>query len=215
MSDTATTLMLTPGLTSWFHLPARSSGKNAAAVHDDAETRQQIKAVLREQAVRRSDLNLPAGQDSVTDRDADLDVLVDACIEISRSAPGVETFLATGLPATDPILATLRVTPQLRDDPDYLFEVAGALDPGSVRPPTVETLPAEFDDGISVLRLDDLPGESIVASLTVARRAWEHDIVVAVRTFDLGIIPEAADAILELLGSVRPVVPQPAVPVAS
>ncbi len=116
-------------------------------------------------------------------------------------------FLATVLPAAEAVLATVDVVEPLRDDLGYLLEVASARSPDIMGRPVLETLPPELADGIAVRRYDALPDGGVAATITFARRAWDHDIVVGLRTRDLGIVPACYTAMAHLLGAVGPCEP--------
>lgn len=60
---------------------------------------------------------------------------------------------------------------------------------------------------MSVLRFDEMPNGTLLAALTFVRRAWERDVLVALCTTEIGVIPFAYEALCDLLAAVQPIQP--------
>lgn len=187
-----TSFVLQGGLRTWMHVPSRPAPASLALV------RRQVGAVLAAQRTRTG------GPATSTDDPAALAASVDACLAAAAGARQESVLLATGLPAREAVLAAVAVAEPLEDDPEYLLGIAGAREDDVMGRPVVEGLPADLQDGVSVLRYDEIPGGTLMASLVLARRAWQHDVVVTLRTTELQVVPFCRPSLLELLAAVQP-----------
>lgn len=181
------------GLRRWLHVP--SSFPTPA---HRARVQREVPAVLTAQRTRTGGPAPSAADPGV------LAASVDACLATAATAQQETVLLATSLPARGAVLAAVGVARPLDENPDYLLRVAGARPDGALGRPAVQGLPVHLQDGVSVLRYDELPGGALMASTVLARRAWQHDIVVTLRTTELQVVPFCEEPLLELLAAVQP-----------
>ena len=113
-------------------------------------------------------------------------------------------FQSSGILPGHTLRATVRVYEPLESDTRYLLDRVGAQTVGPLGRPRVESLPDNVADGISVVAFDEASDGSLSARIDLVRRAWNRDIVVSARAVPVQAVDALADAMLELLASVRP-----------
>lgn len=185
--------VLQAGLRTWMYVPSSF----ATPAHRSL-VRRQVGAVLAAQRTRTG------GPAASLAESHTLATSADACLATAATVSRETVLLATSLPARGAVLAAVGVARPLDDNPDYLLRIAGAEPDGVLGRPVVQGLPPHLQDGVSVLRYDELPSGALMASIVLARRAWQHDVVVTLRTTELQVVPLCDRPLLELLAAVQP-----------
>lgn len=127
---------------------------------------------------------------------------LDALLETAAALPEGQRLVA-GLSVADrwPIPVVVRVN--LTDDElEDLLEGAGARGGSPIEAPTVDYLPEELGDGITVTRFDLDDSGALWASVGCARRRDGVDTVLTWRTSDLALVPVFQPMLTSLLASV-------------
>lgn len=102
-----------------------------------------------------------------------------------------------------PVVAQVHAFAPSGPDPDYLLDRVGAREEGPLGRPLVQSLPQELADGVSVVAFGEAGGV-LSARVSLARRAWDLDLLVTAATDEVDVVQDLYEALCELLAAVHP-----------
>ena len=129
---------------------------------------------------------------------------IDALPASWEQGPEPGLFRATTVPAKGATWSRVRAFEPLDPNPDYLLDRVGVRREGPMGRPEVASLPESLADGIAVLAFELEPDDTLTARIDLVRRAWDLDILVSARTFEIEVAEALVSAMVELLGAVVP-----------
>jgi hypothetical protein len=113
-------------------------------------------------------------------------------------------FRATAVPAKGATWCRVRAFEPLDRNPNYLLDRVGTRREGPLGRPEVASLPESLADGIAVLAFELGNDDTLTARIDLVRRAWDLDILVSARTFEIEATEALVSAMAGLLGAVAP-----------